>query len=340
MCSSWLQFGAGLTALIWLSACGGGGSGSISGPPSGTSPTPTPGASPSPAPGTGGTTGELKPVADATFIAALMEMTTSPGTASELNGQTIGGTTSNRSVTLDTPGFRASYAAGAGYSIADAMHSVAFGSAQLTSDTTASDPAYPTVLFTRNSANAVDYLAMYKFKVTTTSVLGSGSVEPRYAGVGGWQHSIADPGARRTRLNYFAFGPVTPATAMPRSGVVKFSVTGSGNFAGDNDLYFATVFDTITVDFAAGTVTGTISASGRNLFTGGVGGIYHVRFNATISGNAVAGATTSSIATASGQFRLLFVGPNADEIIVTHVGQNAGGHFVSAAVGVRNPYLP
>lgn len=326
--------------MMLLSACGGGGSGSVTGPSTGSGPTPSPSTSPSPAPGPGATTGELKPTADASFIAAMMEMTTGPASTSELTGQAAGGTTSARSVMLDPPGFRASYSAAAGYSIADSFNAAVFGSAQLTSDTTASDPFHPTVLFTRTSAAAADYLALYKFKVTTTSILGSGSVEPRYAGVGGWQHSVLDPGARRTRLNYFAFGPVTPTSAMPRSGVVKFTLMGSGNYAGDSDLYFASQSDTITVDFGAGTITGSISASGSNLFTGGFGGIYNVRLNGAISGNSVTGPTNSGIAVASGQFRLLFVGPSADEIIVTHVGQDGRGHYVSAAVGVRNPYLP
>ncbi|MCA1196377.1 hypothetical protein K9B35_00210 [Sphingomonas sp. R647] len=330
----------GLAFITLLSACGGGGSGTVTAPSTGSSPTPSPGVSPSPAPGPGAASGELKPSADATFIAALLQMTTTVGTTSELTGQTSGGTTSNRSVTLDTPGFSASYSVGTGYSLADSFNRSIFGLAQLTSDTTASDPFHPTVLFTRPAAGAVDYLALYKFKVTTTSILGSGSVEPRYGGVGGWQHSIADPGARRTRLNYFAFGPVTPVAAMPRSGVVKFTLMGSGNYAGDSDLYFASQSDTITVDFGTGSVTGSLSANGSNLFTGGFGGIYSARLNGTISGNAVAGPTSSSVAVASGEFRLLFVGPSADEIIVTHVGQNGRGHYVSAAVGVRNPYLP
>lgn len=340
MFNSGLRLSSGLAAMMLLSACGGGGSGSVTGPTTGSGPTPSPGTSPSPAPGPGATTGELKPTADATFIAAMMELTTAPAITSELTGQAAGGTTSNRSVLLDPSGFRVSYNAATGYSIADSFNAVTFGSAQLTSDTTASDPFHPTVLFTRTSGAAADYLALYKFKVTTTSSLGSGSVEPRYAGVGGWQHSIIDPGARRTRLNYFAFGPVTTTSAMPRSGVVKFSLMGSGNYANDSELYFASQFDTITVDFGAGTISGSLSASGSNLFTGGFGGIYNVRVDGAIAGNSVTGPTTSSIAVASGQFRLFFVGPNADEIIVTHVGQNGRGHYVSAGVGVRNPYLP
>ncbi|WP_448661288.1 hypothetical protein ACG3SL_11620 [Sphingomonas sp. CJ20] len=268
-----------------------------------------------------------------------MEMTTTAGSTSEVTGQTSGGTTSNRSVILDTPGFRATYDARYGYSLTDSFNAATFGAAQLTSDTTA-DSFNPTVLFTRPSTAAVDYLALYKFKVTTSSILGSGTVEPRSAGVGGWQHSISDPGARRTRLNYFAFGPITPASAMPRSGVVKFSLTGSGNFATDTSLHFATQHDEVTVDFGTGKVYGTISASGKNLYDGASGGIYYAIFKGVIAGNSVTGPTTSTFPSASGQFRLLFVGPSAEEIIVTHVGENWQGHYVSAAVGFRNPYMP
>lgn len=330
--------GRGLAAILLLSACGGGSGGTGSGPSAMSPPSPSPAASPAPTPVSA--TGELKPTADATFISALMELTTAPGNTSELTGQTTGGTTGNRSVTLDTPGFQGSYRIGTGYSLSDNVNAVVFGLSQLISDTTASDPNEPTVLFTTRSASAADYLALYKFKVTTSSILGSGSVEPRFAGVGGWQHSISDTGLRRTRLNYFAFGPITPTAAMPQSGVVKFSLMGRGNYATDTELYFANQFDTITVDFGAGVVTGTLSASGSNFFSGGFGGIYSVQLNGVIAGNSATGPTASNIAVAVGQFRLLFVGPNADEIIVTHVGQNGRGHYVSAAVGVRNPYLP
>lgn len=325
-----------LGCCVALAGCGGGSSSGGSAPVSGSSSTPAP----TPAPSTAAlNTGEVKPTTDATFIAATMEMMTTASASNNLTGQTKGGTTSSRATALDTPGFTASYDATNGYRLADALNSVSFGPAQLLSDTTATDKFYPTVLFSRISAPIEDYLALYKVAITTTSVLGSGSVTPKYGGIAGWQHTVLDAAGSRTRLDYFAFGPATPVSAMPHSGIVKFSLAGSGNYAGDTDLYFTNHLDTLTVDFGAGTISGSITAGGSNFFTGGFGGLYGVNLAGTIAGNSVTGATSSGVAVASGQFRLLFVGPNADEVIVIHVGQDGRGSYVGSSVGVRNPYL-
>lgn len=332
------RFQFGLLACAVLTACGGGsGGGSVAvvsgGGGSSSSPTPTPSA---------GTlnTGEIKPTADATYLAATMELISTASVSNDLTGQTTGGTTSSRSTTIDTPGFTGRYDATNGYRLTDSVSAASFGPAQLTSDTTATDAVFPTALFTRVTAPVEDYLAIYKKVVTTSSILGSGTMTPHYAGVAGWQHSIAEGAARRTRLDYFGFGPATPPAAMPRAGTVKFSILGAGNYAADTDLYFTNQLDTITVDFGAGTVTGFVSGSGRNFFNGNTGGVFAARVAGTISGNGVAGPTNSDIATASGQVHILFVGPSADELILVFVGQNGRGSYVGAAVGVRNPYLP
>lgn len=326
---------------IALASCGGEGSGSgaVAVVPGGGTPTPTPAPSPTPTPTATLNTGEIKPGPDATFIAATMDLTTTSGATNDLTGQTTGGTTSNRSTALDTAAFTGSYNTTTGYRLADAANAANFGPSELTSDTTATDTVNPTVLFTRIASPIEDYLALYKVAVTTTSVLGSGTVTPRYGGIAGWQHTVVSAGSRRTRLDYFAFGSATPVGAMPHSGVVKFSLTGFGNYADDADLYFTSHLDTLTVDFGADTISGRITAGGRNFFTNGFGGLYAVTLTGAISGNTVTGATASSIAVASGQFRLLFVGPNADEVIVILVGQDGRGTYVGSSVGVRNPYL-
>lgn len=339
MTVSVFRSGVGILSCALLAACGGGnnGSGTIVTPPGANPSTPTT----SPSPGAGLlNTGEVKPTSDAAFIAATMELTTTAGTTSDLTEDTRGGTTSNRTVTLDTPGFKGSYNGSTGYSLSDSVNGAVFGRAQLVSDTWANEKNYPTVLFSRLSANLADYLALYRNKVNTSTALGSGSVEPKYAGIGGWQHSISETGERHTRLTYFAFGPATPTTDIPRSGIVKYSLTGRGNYAGDNALYFTTSLDEIAVDFDTHTISGSLSMGGTNFFSGNYGGIYSVRFSGTMSGNMVTGATESGVAVASGQFKLLFVGPNADELVLIHAGQDGRGDFVGSAVGVRNPYLP
>jgi hypothetical protein len=333
----------GLASCALLAACGGGGTNSGSVPVVsggiGNTPTPSPTPTPTPTPTVGGLkTGEIKPTADASFIAATLEMTTT-GETNALTGQTAGGTTSERSAFLDTPGFSGSYNT-TGYHLADSVNSSAFGQAQLTSDTTGGNAPNPTVLFTNITSLAHDYLALYKESVTTTSILGSGVVAPKYGGVGSWQHTVVNGASRRTRLDYFGFGPATPAGSMPHSGVVKFSVMGSGNYARDTDLYFTNQYDEVDVDFGTGIVTGTTSATGDNFYSDETGGLYGVSWSGTIVGNTAAGATSSSVAIASGQFRVFFVGPHADEMIVIHEGQDGRGTYVGSAIGVRNPYLP
>ena len=126
---------------------------------------------------------------------------------------------------------------------------------------------------------------------------------------------------------------------MPRAGIVKFSLTGSGNYAGATDLYYINHLNEVTVDFGAGTVSGMINGAGTNFFTNGFGGVFNFTFTAAITGNSSSGDTESGPPLSSGQFRLLFVGPNADELIVTYVGQDGRGTYVGSSVGVRNPYL-
>ncbi|HEX8413786.1 MAG TPA: hypothetical protein VF637_07850 [Sphingomicrobium sp.] len=329
-----------LASCAMLAACGGGGGGGavtvVPGSPGPTATAPTP----TPTPSTAAlNTGEIKPTTDATYLSATMELTTSAGTTNQLTGRTTGGMTSDRSTTIDTPQFSGSYSPQTGYRLTDAVNMAAFGPGQLISDTT-TESVDPTVLFARTSTPVEDYLALYKKSVTVTSSLGSGTSTPKYGGIGGWQHTVVGPTSRRTRLDYFAFGPATPVSAMPRSGVVKFFLMGSGNYATDTDLYFTSVTDTLTVNFDTGTVTGFIGASGQNLFTGGFGGLFTPGIAGSIVGNSSRGPLTSTVAVASGRYSLLFVGPNADELIITYTAQDGRGTIVGSVVGVRNAYLP
>lgn len=328
-----------LASCALLVGCGGGGgSGSTATPAP--SPAPAPSSTPTPTPSPSGlNTGEIKPSAGATLIAASMELTTIGNLFNCLTGATPGASTGSRLTGFDPSSFAVSYGTTTGYDIRDAVNSAVFGPAQLVSDTTNTAP-FPPVLFARAGSGTEDYLALYKNVNTTTSILGTGTVTPSFAGNGGWQHTVLNEGSRRTRLDYFAFGTPTPESAMPRSGVVKFSLMGAGNLASDTDLYFMSYNTTVTVDFDAGTVTAIVAANGSNLFTGGVGGLLGITLAGPIIGNAVSGPTTSSVAVASGQFRLLFIGPNAEEMIVTFVGNDGRADYVASGVGVRNPYIP
>ncbi len=267
-----------------------------------------------------------------------MDLTTSGSTTNQTTPQTTGGRTSNRSITIDTPLFSGSYSPQSGYRLSDALNSAIFGAAQLVGDTT-SEPLYPTVLFNAISGAVENYLAVYKFAARTSSIKGEGVFTPRYGGVGGWQHTVVGSASRQTRLNYFSYGPATPIAAMPKSGVVIYTLLGSGNYATDDSLFFASIFDTITVDFGSRTFNGSLGQSGRNFYADTNGGLVSVRIAGTIVDNGAAGATNSDVATMRGQYRLTFVGPNADELILTYVADDTRETMVGSAVGVRNPLL-
>jgi hypothetical protein len=103
--SIWLVSGC-----VLLASCGGDkSSGAVV-----VSPSPTPAAT---TPSSPLSTGEVKPASNAAYIAAAMEMTTTGGVA-QTNGVITGGSTSDRSTTLDPAGFSANYSAG--YRLADA----------------------------------------------------------------------------------------------------------------------------------------------------------------------------------------------------------------------------
>lgn len=335
-----------LASCAALASCGGDGGNSSGGPVVVTvSPTPSPTATPAPAPTptpSALNTGEVKPAADAIFISGSMELTTTGGT-SETNGVITGGMTSGRVTTFDTPQFSGSYSSPAGYHLSDAVNAAVFGPPQLNFDTTSRN-GNGTVLFTKISAAAEDYLALYQETTYTSSVKGSGYTTAQYGGIGGWQHTVVNGSSRHTRLDYFAFGSATPVSAIPRSGVVKFSILGSGNYANDTDLWFLTssTSNFITIDFGAGTISGSVGLSGQNFYKSQVGGIGYIPFKGSFSGNSMTGSfANASLNTSSsvvGQFHLVFVGPNANEVIITYVANDGTQAAVGASVGVIDPY--
>lgn len=338
-----------LCACALLAGCGGGGGGGtgtdVSVVPGSPTPTPVPSPAPTPTPTpTAGAlmTGEVKPGADASFIAASMDLTTTGG-VSQTNGVITGGMTSGRTTALDPASFSASYGAQTGYRLSDAVNAAVFGRSQLESDTTTVN-GNGTVLFT-NIGTAQDYLALYQQTTFTSSVKGSGYTPARYGGTAGWQHTVVDGESRRTRLDYFAYGTPTPVAAMPRSGVVRFTMLGSGNYATDTDLWFLSSVsgNAVTVDFGAGTIAGSLGLSGQNFYKSVVGGIGSIPVNAGFSGNmATVSFTNASIGTSgrvSGQFRLLFIGPAANELLITYVANDGTQAAVGAAIGVIDPYF-
>jgi hypothetical protein len=285
-------------------------------------------------------TGEVKPTPDALFISATLEMTTT-GQVDRTNGIITGGTTSNRVTTFDTPRFSGSYSAG--YHLSDSLNSAVFGKKQLSLDTTSPD-GNGVVLFENFSA-AEDYLALYQETTYSSSDKGSGYTTARYGGIGGWQHTTVNGSSRHTRLDYFAFGSATPIAAMPHSGAVQYTIMGSGNYATDTDLWFLTAgsSDFITVDFGAGTISGSVSLAGENFYQSQVGGIGSFPVKGTFSGNSMTGSfndgSIGSSGGVPGQFHIVFVGPKANELIITYVANDGAQAAVGASVGIVDPYV-
>ncbi|GGB23854.1 hypothetical protein GCM10011380_11900 [Sphingomonas metalli] len=288
-------------------------------------------------------TGEVKPASGSAFLASTMSLTTTGG-VSETNGIITGGSTTDRVTAIDTPQFQASYTASAGYALSDAFTSTLFGSRQLSGDSTVANGNG--VVFFTNIAGAVeDYLALYQQSTYSSNIKGSGYTTAKYGGTAGWQHTIVNGTTRATRLTYFGYGVPTPVASMPHSGVVRFSMLSSGNYATDTDLWFLSSVNgnVIDVDFATGRISGQLLLSGQNFFKSVVGGIGGFPLSGVVSGNSATSTfTNGSLGTSggvSGQYRLLFVGPNADELVLTFVANDGTQAAVGAAVGVRDPNL-
>jgi hypothetical protein len=200
------------------------------------------------------------------------------------------------------------------------------------------------VLFANTSGAAQDYLALYQQSQYISSSKGSGYATAQYGGTGGWQHTVLSGSTRRTRLNYFGYGSPTPVSAMPRSGVVRYAILGSGNYATDTDLWFlsSTSSVSITVDFSTGVVTGTMSLAGENFYKSEVGGVGSFAISGNIAGNMVTNSFSNApigpVADISGRYRIMFVGPSANEIVLTYVFQGSTRAGVGAAVGFVQPY--
>ena len=328
-----------LAGCMALAGCGDDAGAPTAGSVNGVNPSPTPTSTPSPTQGLL-STGEVKPTSDATFIAASLDLTTTGG-ISETNGIITGGMTSGRTTTIDTPQFKASY--NSGYQLADTLNSASFGQAQLTTDTTAPN-GNGTVVFTNRTSQAEDYLAAYQETTYSSSVKGMGYTTAQYGGIAGWQHTVVNGASRQTRLDYFGYGSATPIASMPKTGIVKFSLLSSGNYATDTDLWLLSAGSSnfLTVDFGAMTITGSIGLGGQNFYKNVVGGIGSLPLNSTFTGNSAMGSFTNGNLNTSGrvpgQFHILFIGPKANEVIVTFVANDGTQAAVGAAIGVIDPY--
>ena len=235
--------------------------------------------------------------------------------------------TSTRSTAADIA-FQLSYAPGTStYTLTDVARTRSFSPAQFVEETSVPD-LMPHVSYRINDPN-LDYLLIAKAPNATPPVA------VRYGAYGAWQQNTPMAGATRIRLDYFTYCSPTPVGQMPRSGTVKFRLVGTGNYATDNGLFLTQSDTTFDVDFGAGTVFGVPTLSGTDFLTGSFGGLIGFRVRATIAGNNANGNIDSDIATVSGRYKIIFCGPNADEMSIVISGGNDQARWATAGIGVR-----
>ncbi len=125
---------------------------------------------------------------------------------------------------------------------------------------------------------------------------------------------------------------------MPKSGTFRYQISAIGNYVEQNRVWIAySTGDYIDVDFTTGQVTGRIGLSGDDFLTGNTGGLgVDFQVKASIDGNTVLGNATFNAETFTGQYKLVFYGPNAEEMgIIFSGGSPFRGMYAASGVGSR-----
>ncbi|RYY24137.1 MAG: hypothetical protein EOP62_17725 [Sphingomonadales bacterium] len=281
-------------------------------------PTPTPTVTPTPTPAPGPVTGELKPNAMSAIAASTQFLTINAAR----------NITSERSVVAPPSPLTVSYdAVTRTYTLQNEQRTRQFGPSQFVGEASVPD-YYPRVEYSSAASGEQDFLVVFKAPNAKPAMPFA------YGAHGAWQHNSPQGSDTRTRLDYFTFGTPTPLSGMPTSGSVTYRFAGTGNFAEPNLLFFAVTSGTIRVDFAAGTVRATISPTGSDFFGGNFGGLTPFNLNGIISGNGATGASEFNAVGWSGNYKLQFYGPRAEEVglVFTGIGFNASQN--GALIGV------
>ena len=302
-----------------LTSCGG--SGSLTAVPGGggSTPTPSPTSTPTPTPSPA-TTGEIKPTATTQSTASVQFLTVDAG----------GSTTSSRSVVAAGSVFSIAYDTPTHtYSLHNDQYTKTFGPGQFTQEASLPD-YFPRVEYGSSTSSDQDFLIIFK------APNASPALPLSYAAYGAWQHNIAQASSTtRVRLDYFTYGTPTPAASVPQVGTTVYRWAGTGNYADNSRLFFAQSSGTMTVDWAAHTVTLSILLSGSDFFGGNSGGLIGTTATGTIAGNGMSGPLSFSIATYNGTFKGQFFGPNAEEFGLVFAAAGDPATFNGAIVGTR-----
>lgn len=307
-----------LCVFFLMPACSGGGSNSSVGGGTVVTPTPTPTAVVSPTPTPAPSTGNLKPGTNAESSASVQLLTVNAASNA----------TSDRAVTAPPSEFGITFnATSQTYTLQNEQRSRQFGPAQFITETGPPD-LFPRVEYESRASGEADFLVIFKAPNASPALPFS------RAAYGAWQHNMPQGADTRVRLDYFAYGTPTPVSAMPHSGTATYRFAGTGNYADNNQLFFATTSGTIRVDFAAGTFTTNVSLTGSNFFGSNFGGVVGFTATGLIIGNAVTGTSAFTAATWTGSYKLAFFGPNAEEVALVFTGVGLNGSLNGAAIGI------
>lgn len=139
----------------------------------------------------------------------------------------------------------------------------------------------------------------------------------------------------RIQLDYFAYGTPAPAAALPTSGSFTYRWFGTGNLAQTSRLFLTQQVGSMTVDFAARTVSITVTIVGTDFITGAGGGLAQFRFDGTIVGNGFEGPIVHTPSQTTGTLRGRFFGPNGQDMAFVYSGVNFESHYLGAVTGTR-----
>lgn len=297
-----------------LSSCGGGGVNSAGSTPITSTPTPTP---------TNTTLLDLK--ASQTFGNTAAGVTT----AFDLTNKTVisgTGTPETLTISYDAPS--------QSYTVSTSGRTQTFAPSDVKTTSTGE------TVYQKTDGTSRDYLTIVKTPYTSPT-------QPKYVGLGYWQHNVVGGSRQDTQFDTFAYGLPTAASAIPRTGTASFGIDvfglatnpgfeprifeGHGSFSAD---LLSGLFSTNTYLTESGLLSGdAISGGGIQLQGAGKLGS-----DGTFAGNMLYGGVNGDVA---GTLNGRFYGPSAEEIGAAFVGSNASGATVNGAfTGQRDASVP
>ncbi len=189
------------------------------------------------------------------------------------------------------------------------------------------DPARGFIEYERDAANGDD-------TELTLRRPGAGGSNLSYVNYGLWEREVDQPGdADIERWAMFVYGVRTTAAQLPTTGTASYSGTLDGLWTTATASYRLSGTSALTANFGAGSVSGTLTASGRDRETGAVVTMDTLTGNGAISrADATFAGGLAGTNGFSGTWNGGFFGSSAQEVggtfRVTRPGEQATGVFI------------